>query len=94
MAKFKVAHIREQGIDLIIAPLESSFGRKSSTDQHEFIEALQMCASVAGLAGTVVPVWREGSRHSFIAPQKWHPFFKSLGWNDIIYNINQELTCS
>ena len=93
MAKFKVAHIREQGIDLIIAPLESSFGRKSSADQNEFIEALQMCASAAGLAGTVVPVWLEGSSHRFIAPQNWHPFFKTFGWNDIIHNINKELTC-
>lgn len=93
MAKFKVAHIREQGVDLIIAPLESSFGRQSDADQKEFIEALQVCASSAGLAGTVVPVWREGNGHRFIAPPKWHPFFKSFGWQDIIGNINKELTC-
>lgn len=93
MAKFEVAHIREQGVDLIIAPLESSFGRQSDADQEEFIEALQMCASSAGLAGTVVPVWREGNSHRFIAPKNWHPFFKSFGWNDIIRNINKELTC-
>lgn len=94
MANFKVAHIREQGVDLIIAPLEPSFGRKSDADQQEIISLLQICASSAGLAGTVVPVWREGSGHRFIAPSRWHAFFKSFGWNDIVLNINKELTCN
>lgn len=94
MANFKVAHIREQGVDLIIVPLESSFGRKSDADQNEIIESLQMCANSAGLAGTVIPVWREGSGHRFIAPNNWHAFFRSCGWNDIIRNLNKELTCN
>jgi len=93
MAKFKIAHIREQGIDLIIVPLESSFGNKTQREQSEIIASLQVCASSAGLAGTVVPVWREGNSHKFIAPPNWHPFFKSLGWNQIMANINKELTC-
>lgn len=93
MSRFKIAHIREQGVDLIIVPLESSFGYKSNREQNEIIVGLQACASSAGLAGTVVPVWREGSSHKFIAPYNWHPFFKTFGWNDILRNINKELTC-
>lgn len=93
MGRYKIAHIREQGVDLIIIPLDSSFGNKSETDQHEIISALQACASSAGLAGAVVPIWREGSGHRFIAPSNWHPFFKSFSWNDVMRNINKELTC-
>lgn len=93
MSTFKIAHIKEQGIDLIIIPLESSFGHKQDSDQAEIIESLQACAISAGIAGKVVPVWREGSSHRFIAPPNWHPFFKSFGWNQIIANINKELTC-
>jgi hypothetical protein len=93
MAKFKIAHIRQQGIDLIIVPLESSFGHKSDQDQSETIASLQLYARSAGLAGTVVPIWREGGGHRFIAPPNWHAFFKSLGWNDVMANINKELTC-
>lgn len=37
MATFKVAHIREQGVDSILE--------------------LQACATAAGLAGGIVPVW-------------------------------------
>ncbi len=93
MASFEIAHIREQGVDLIIVPLDSAFGSKSKRDQNEIINSLQDCASSAGLAGTVVPVWRVGNSHAFIAPDKWHPFFKSFRWNDILRNINKKLTC-
>lgn len=93
MAKFKIAHIREQGVDIIIAPLEHKFGNLSKEEQSDFIAHLQDCAHRAGLAGTVVPAWQEGNAHRFIAPDKWYPFFKSFGWNDIIANLNKELTC-
>ncbi|HBJ68355.1 MAG TPA: hypothetical protein DDZ09_09030 [Alcaligenes faecalis] len=93
MAQYKIAHLRQQGQDMIIIPLESSFGAKPSSDQEEIIQSLQACARSAGLAGTVVPVWRTGSRHGFIAPPPWHPFFKSLSWNDIVRSLNKVLTC-
>jgi hypothetical protein len=92
MAKFKIAHIRQQGVDLIIAPLESSFGSKTSSSQSAFIRSLEIYAHQANLLGAVVPVWLSGGRMNFIAPTPWHPFFKSLAWNDVLGNINKELT--
>jgi hypothetical protein len=91
--RFKVAHIKEQGVNLIIVPLDSSFDHKPESDQHETIEALQVCATSAGLAGGVVPVWRSGNSMKFIAPPKWHAFFKSIHWDFVMVNINKELTC-
>ena len=91
--KFKVAHIHEQGNDMVIIPLESSFGNQTHTGQTETIAALQACASSAGLAGTVVPVWMSGRSMNFIAPAQWHPFFRSISWNFVMANINKELTC-
>ena len=93
MPKYKIAHLREQGQDMIIVPLESSFGSRSSSDQTEFIHALQMRTVEAGLAGKVVPVWRAGSGHQFIAPRQWQGFFKSFSWNAIMASINKELSC-
>ena len=93
MAKYKVAHINRQGVDLIIAPLESSFDNKSSTDQNEFIEALQQCAESAGLAGTVVPIWMSGNNRKWISPPAWNPFFKTFDWDNIMLNLNIELSC-
>lgn len=93
MKKYKVAHIREQGVDLIIAPLDSSFNHQTSHSQHQFIASLQAYAESAGLAGTVVPVWLSGRSMKFIAPQGYHPFFRSISWNWVVTNINRELTC-
>jgi len=71
MAKYKIAHIREQGIDLIIAPLDSSFEYRTSQEQQEFISALQICASSTGLAGAVIPIWQYGN--TAIALGSSHP---------------------
>ncbi len=77
---------------MIIIPLDDDFGRKSQSDQNAIVAELQAAAYNAGLAGTVVPVWRTGSSHSYIAPRPWHPFFKTLGWNQIIASLNKVLT--
>jgi len=92
MPKYNIAHIREQGVDLIIIPLNDSFRFMNQPDQHEIISELQLRASNAGLKGTVVPVWDNGNgRMAFIAPENWHPFFRSIGLQFVIANINREL---
>ncbi len=94
MASYRIAHIREQGVDLIIVPLDSAFGYKSQREQNEIIGSLQLCARAAGLGGTVVPVWREGNSHRFVAPSSWHSFFKSLSYQAIVNSLNKDLTCN
>ena len=91
MPHFKVAHVREQGVDLIITPLESSFQYKSKQDQVEFVDELEAHAHAAGLAGTVVPIWFSGNSMGFLAPTQWHSFFKSLSWDLVMANINKEI---
>lgn len=92
---FEVAHFRQQGVDLIVINVNSSFGRKSAKEQKDLAAALQLCASDAGLAGTVVPVWETSrNRMEFLAPQQWHSFFKSLTMLDVAANVNRKLTCS
>ena len=92
MPHFNVAHLREQGQDMVIVPLDSSFGRKISQDQNAIIADLQAHARSAGLAGTVVPVWDDGGgRMAFIAPRPWHAFFQSINLHFIAANINREL---
>lgn len=94
MATFDVAHIREQGVDLVIVFVSSSFGHESSTQQNRTIDGLQVCARSAGLAGTVVPVWDSGGGCiSFIAPRSYHPFFSSISLQDVAASVNRRLTC-
>ena len=94
MSSYDVAHIRQSGVDLIIIPLDRSFGFKPTSEQHRVTNQLQLAARSAGLAGTVVPVWDAGGgRMAFIAPRPWHPFFSSIGLHDVAMNINLTLTC-
>lgn len=93
MPNLKVAHVRQQGVDLIIAPLDHDFGYKTPQDQREIVGEIQVRARSAGLAGTVVPVWDSGGgRMSFIAPQPWHPFFRSLSLRSVWSNVNREIS--
>ncbi|MEF9672523.1 hypothetical protein QNM99_10265 [Pseudomonas sp. PCH446] len=93
MAKYKVAHIHEQGNDMIIIPLDSSFNSKTDGQQADAMEAFQIAASSAGLRGSVVLIWKSGSYVKFRGPQQWHPFLKSPGiYQLVMANINKELT--
>jgi hypothetical protein len=60
MPRLKVAHLREQGQDMIIVPLDRAFGSQSPQDQDDPITEIQLRAHAVGLAGTVVPVWDGG----------------------------------
>ncbi len=92
MPRYKAAHLREQGQNMVIIPLDSSFGQQTEQEQSQTIEELQMRSRAAGLAGTVVPVWDNGGgRMSFIAPRPWHPFFKSLNLFLVQQRINKEI---
>jgi hypothetical protein len=92
MPRFKIAHVKEQGVNLIIVPLDSAFGHKVSGDQKQIIGELQLHARAAGLAGTIVPVWDNGGgRMAFIAPRNWHSFFASLNLQRVFAIINHEL---
>jgi len=91
---YQIAHLREQGQDMIIVPLESNFGWQTDVDQERTVSYLQPCAASAGLAGTVVPVWDAGGgRMAFRAPGPWHPFFSSINLQEVAANLNKTLTC-
>jgi len=92
MPSLAVAHVREQGVDLIIAPLATDFGRKDPETQRAVIAELQLRSRSAGLAGTVVPVWDGGGgRMAFIAPRPWHLFFSSLDLGTVRACVNRVL---
>lgn len=93
METFEVAHINEQGQDIIIVVVTSSFGTFGRTEQNRLKNLLQVAANSAGLKGTVVPVWDGGlGRLAFLAPAPWLPFFRSLSLQDVALSINRTLT--
>lgn len=56
VATFKIAHVKERGQDKIIVPVNATFGRKSSSEQHEAMELLGLAARHGGLTGVVVTI--------------------------------------
>jgi hypothetical protein len=91
MPRFKVAHVKQQGIDLIIVPLDSNFDHQTNEQQQAAIADLQVHAIAAGLAGTVIPVWESGKQMKFIAPPNWHPFFRTVTLQWVFANLNREI---
>ena len=91
---YEVAHLREQGQDIIIVPVNSSVGAKNQQQQNEIKRSIQIYASNAGLAGTVCLVWSSGNKFNFLAPSQWHGFFRSIDMRFVTVNINKRLTCN
>ncbi|WP_350649044.1 hypothetical protein [Pseudomonas sp. HY13-MNA-CIBAN-0226] len=90
--KFPFAHIRQQGQDMIIVPVDAAFANKTSKSQQEFVAAFESAVNRAGLAGHAVAIWNTGRQIGFVAPTRWHGFFKSPGiWELVHANINKEI---
>lgn len=92
MPQLKIAHIREQGQDMILVPVNESFGRRSTQEQRDTMAQIQAVAASAGLRGSVAVLWSNAGRSYFMGPQPWHPFLRSvsLGW--VAGQVNRELS--
>ena len=92
---FRVAHIHEQGQDIIIVPRD---GLVMATLTNESLEemrlAFQLVASEAELKGIVCLVWEVAQVFHFAAPLPWHPFFRSIDMSFVVAHLNRTLTIS
>ena len=93
MATFRIAHIKEQGVNVIIVPLGAAFGALTEDGRQHIIVALEAAALAAEYRGRVVPMWLERQRARSIAPPEWVVFFSTLKWRDVVKNLNRELHC-
>jgi hypothetical protein len=94
MAELEIAHINEQGEDIILIPLNNTFGYKTRLEQEQTITSLQNFATRAGLKGKVIPVWVDvAKRMHFVAPEFYHAFMFSINYNYVLRNINKKLVC-
>jgi len=90
--RIKVAHLRVQGIDLVIVPVDSGYGAKSPEELQAEIAMLRASATQANLHGEVVPVWANGEAGmAFIAPINFHPYFRSINLDFVAANLNRDI---
>lgn len=92
MPSLDIAHLRQQGVDMIIVPLDHAFDNRSPQERDSIIREIQNHADEARLAGRVVPVWDNGGGMKFIAPSPWHPFFRSISLQYVRRNINKTIS--
>ena len=92
MPRFPIAHIRVQGVDLVIIPLDGSIRSKTLDEQNDERDEFQARSEAAGLAGTVVLVWDNNGRMGFLAPTNFHPYFKSINLSIVQRSVNKELS--
>ena len=92
MTNFDVAHINEQGVNVVVVFVDESVSRRPPAAQMALAEALAVCAASAGLLGNIAMVWPTG----FWAPNNQHGFFRSAGgsYYALAARINKKLLCS
>lgn len=93
MPTFQVAHLRRDGQDVIIVPVDRFFGVRSSAEQARIQEAFQRSAAAADMPGVVVLVWEDASgRMAFRASPPWHAFFESIDMVYVATALNHSLS--
>jgi hypothetical protein len=93
MPTFQVAQLRHDGRDLIIVPVDRSFGKRSPAEQARIQEAFQKSAAAVDIPGVVVPVWEDSTgRMAFRAPPPWHEFLKSIDMVYVATALNRSLS--
>jgi len=88
---FKIAHINEQGVNVVVVFVNPAVAYQSTEEQNRIAAQLQFCAQSANLAGNIAMVWPGG----FWAPLNQHAFFRSPGgsYAQLQLRINKSLTC-
>lgn len=91
MTNFDVAHINEQGQNVVVVFVNESVSRLTPDAQAALAESLSVCAAYAGLVGNIAMVWPGG----FWAPIHQHPFFRSQSGSfaALASRINRKLLC-
>jgi hypothetical protein len=92
MPSLKAAHINEQGQNMIIFPLDRTFGHKSDREQSRALVELEQRARSAGLAGHAVAFWEGSGGTHFRGPSRWHPFLKGLSMGDVMASVNKQIS--
>jgi hypothetical protein len=88
----ELAHIREQGQNMLLFPLDRSFAQKTSAEKHQILEELQERAHGAGLAGRAAVFWESAGRTHSLGPKAWGAFLSSISLRHVLANINKTIS--
>jgi hypothetical protein len=92
MPSYDIAYVRELGQNMILIPLDSSFGHKPEAAQNSFLFEFEKRAHNAGLRGQAAAVWETGGRTETRGPRNWAGFLGSLSMALVLRNVNKKLS--
>jgi hypothetical protein len=92
MPTFKLAHIREQGQNMLLFPLDRSFDLKSDLEKSQIVRELEDRAHRAGLAGRAAAIWESGGRTYTLGPKAWAAFLHSVSIRHVLAGVNKSIS--
>ena len=93
MPTYKIAHIKGQGVDVVIFSVNGSFGVHTEAEQNSLIKLFQTKAKAAGFSGNVAVVWDgPDGKIKFRAPLNQHAFFNNVTSEFIEANLNKSIS--
>jgi hypothetical protein len=92
MPSFKVAHIREQGQNMLLFPLDRTFGLKTAAEKNSILAELEVRAQRAGLAGRAAVFWESGGSTYSLGPRPWNSFLRSMNLRTVLASVNKSIS--
>src|SRR6476469_3501118 len=93
MPTFQVAYVRHGDQDIVIVPVDCTFGKPPPTEQARIQEAFQRSATAAKLPGVVVLVWEDSrGKMAHRAPPAFNDFLKSIDMVYVATALNRTLS--
>lgn len=92
MTSIKVAHIREQGQNMLLFPLDRSFGHKTPFEKQAVLTELENRAHGAGLAGRAAVFWESGGSTYSLGPKNWRNFLRSMSLRTVLASVNKTIS--
>ena len=91
---YKIAHTRQQDLNMVFVVTSSSFFNADSNAKERMWTAMRTCAKAANLAGDVVMVANVNGSFRSYGPKSWANYLKNLDMAWVNARLNKKLTCT
>jgi hypothetical protein len=93
MPKYKVAQLSYEGENVILVPMDRSFGKRPQEQKDQELSKLQAAADATGLNGKLVIIWDAAGSVAAFGPDKLKGYAESLRWTSLRTKMNCDLDC-
>lgn len=92
MPDYDVAHLCEQGQDMLLFPLDGTIHNRSDREKADVLDELERRAHAAGLAGRAAILWDYGGSGYSYGPREWQSFLQSIDTGWVWQQVNRNIS--